>query len=81
MDYNLYYDASGREVRFLAFSHDEWKQKGLDQNSLIADPLFVDPDNGDFTLRPESPAWQLGFQPIDLSGAGPRGNAQPSQGK
>ncbi len=81
MDYNLYYDASGREVRFLAFSHDEWKQKGLDQNSLIADPLFVDPDNGDFSLRPETPARQLGFQPIDLSDVGPRGDAPSVQGK
>jgi hypothetical protein len=38
----------------------------------VADPMFVDPDNGDFTLRPESPALALGFQPIDVSQAGPR---------
>jgi hypothetical protein len=39
---------------------------------VIADPLFVDPLNYDFRLRPESPAFKLGFQPIDTSAVGPR---------
>jgi hypothetical protein len=50
----------------------DWKEKGLDKDSLIADPLFVDPDKGDFTLKPDSPALKLGFQPIDVSKVGPR---------
>jgi hypothetical protein len=37
---------------------------------VIADPLFVAPDKGDFRLKPGSPASQIGFQPIDISGAG-----------
>ncbi|MGD1000594.1 MAG: right-handed parallel beta-helix repeat-containing protein [Candidatus Brocadiia bacterium] len=41
-------------------------------HSLIADPLFVAPANGDFSLRPESPAFGLGFKPIDVSQVGPR---------
>jgi len=49
-----------------------WKEKGLDKESVIADPLFVDPDKGDFTLKPDSPALKLGFQPIDVSKVGPR---------
>jgi hypothetical protein len=49
-----------------------WKAKGLDKESLVADPLFVDPDKGDFTLKADSPAFKLGFQPIDVSKAGPR---------
>ena len=32
-----------------------------DDGSIIADPLFTDPDNGDYTLLPESPAYALGF--------------------
>ena len=51
---------------------DAWKEKGLDKDSVIADPLFVDPDKGDFTLKPDSPALKLGFQPIDVSKVGPR---------
>jgi hypothetical protein len=38
----------------------------------VADPLFRDPANGDYTLKPGSPALALGFQPFDLSGVGPR---------
>ena len=33
---------------------------------------FVDPANGDFRLRPDSPALKLGFVPIDLSKIGLR---------
>jgi hypothetical protein len=72
-DYNLYFDARGGPVTFLKYSFEEWKAKGLDGHSLLADPLFVDPDHGDFTLQPGSPAFQLGFRPIDVSGVGPRG--------
>lgn len=71
-DLNLYYDARGGPVRFLKYSFEEWKAKGLDRSSIIGDPLFVDPDNGDFTLKPESPAFKLGFRPIDVSEVGPR---------
>jgi len=49
-----------------------WKEQGLDKDSVIADPLFVDPEKGDFTLKPDSPALKLGFQPIDVSKVGPR---------
>jgi len=49
-----------------------WQALGLDTHSVIADPLFVDPENGDFTLKPESPALKLGFRPIDVSIVGPR---------
>ncbi|MHB8974553.1 MAG: right-handed parallel beta-helix repeat-containing protein [Pirellulaceae bacterium] len=72
MDNNLYFDATGSPVKFCAFTFDEWKAKGLDQHSLVADPLFVDPQHGDFTVKPESPAFQLGWRAIDLSAVGPR---------
>ena len=42
----------------------------LEPNFLEGDPLFVDADKQDFRLRPESPAWQLGFQPIPLEKIG-----------
>ena len=71
-DYNLYWDVRGGAFRFLTFSFGEWQEKGLDQHSVIADPLFVDPEREDFALRPESPAFRLGFRPIDLSPVGPR---------
>ena len=45
---------------------------GVDAHSLAVDPLFVDPANGDFRLRPNSPALKLGFVPFDLSKVGLR---------
>ncbi len=48
----------------------DWQAKGFDQDSLLADPLLVDPDHDNFQLKPDSPALKLGFQPIDVSQAG-----------
>ena len=75
MDYNLYWDTTGKPPQFLTFSLEEWRKKGLDANSLVADPGLVDPASKSFTLRPNSPAWKLGFKPIDLRRVGPRTGA------
>jgi hypothetical protein len=32
--------------------------------------LFVDPDNDDYGLKPESPAFKLGFKPIPVDKIG-----------
>jgi len=69
---NLYWNASGAPVTFSGKTFAEWQAAGQDKNSLIADPLFVDPEHGDFRLRPDSPAARIGFQPWDLSLVGPR---------
>ena len=49
---------------------EQWQRRGLDAHSVVADPLFVDAKNGDFTLKPNSPAFKVGFKPLDLSRAG-----------
>ena len=72
MDHNLYFDASGRPVTFAGASFEDWKKRGHDQHSIIADPKFVDAKKHDFTLQPSSPAFGLGFKQIDLSRVGPR---------
>ena len=69
---NLYWNASGAPLTFYGKSLAEWQAAGQDKDSLIADPLFVDPAHGDFRLRPESPAARIGFKAWDLSGVGPR---------
>jgi hypothetical protein len=44
----------------------------MDRQSLYADPRFKNPAKRDFTLLPDSPAFELGFEPIDTSDVGPR---------
>jgi len=71
LDYNLYWNASGAPVTFLGKSLDQWrKERGQDEHSLVADPLFVDPAHDDFHLKPDSPALRLGFKPFDYTQAG-----------
>jgi len=72
---NLYWHSSGKQDIFpgkktLA----QWQaDTGQDAGSLVADPLFVNPAQEDFRLRPESPAGKIGFKPFDAVGAtGPR---------
>jgi len=52
-------------------SWNEWRQTGQDAHSLLADPLFVDPANHDYRLKPESPALKLGFKQIPFEKIGP----------
>ena len=47
-----------------------WQALGMDRNSVLADPLFVDPAHDDYRLRPNSPALKLGFQPIPITRIG-----------
>ncbi len=46
------------------------QRAGVDTNSQAVDPLFVDPENGDFQFKPGSPASKLGIAPLDLSKVG-----------
>lgn len=78
-DRNLYWNAAGASVRFGNKSFAEWQAMGQDRNSLVADPLFVDPEKGDFNLRENSPATKIGFEPWDFSKVGPRPGSSPSK--
>ncbi len=69
---NVYWNASGRPVRFPGdLTLERWQaERGQDQGSLAADPKFVDPRKHDFRLRDDSPARDLGIQSLDASKAG-----------
>ena len=69
---NLYYDTRGADIRFADKSLSEWKESGQDRGSIIADPLFINAENFDFRLQPESPALKMGFHEIDITTVGPR---------
>ncbi len=70
MDNNIYWRSDGKAFDFAKMTFEQWQAKGQDRNSLIADPMFVDPENGNFALKPGSPAGKTGFKPIDVSKAG-----------
>ena len=64
-DWNLYWPMTGIfSLDSLTFPR--WQSFGYDLHSRIADPLFVDPESGNFDLKPGSPAFELGFKPIDV---------------
>jgi hypothetical protein len=76
MDFNLYYDtrqsSTPPSMTFAGGTLDQWHARGHDVHSLIADPLFVAPEQYDFRLQDGSPALGLGFRRIDLSRFGVR---------
>lgn len=67
-DYNIYHCAGDPDLSRAVL--DKARRDGVDQHSLAADPLFVDPANGDFRLQPDSPARKLGFVEIDVTKIG-----------
>lgn len=70
-DHNLFWQTNEERLVFPGdLTLEEWRARGLDVNSVVADPLFMAPEARDFRLRPESPALALGFQPINLSTVG-----------
>ncbi|MHB8969382.1 MAG: right-handed parallel beta-helix repeat-containing protein [Pirellulaceae bacterium] len=74
---NLYWQTQDPDnLRFYRRDFAAWQELGLDRESLIADPLFVDPAHRDFQLRTESPAIGLGFQPLNIQEVGLYGDPQ-----
>ncbi|NLY00191.1 MAG: right-handed parallel beta-helix repeat-containing protein [Rhodopirellula sp.] len=78
MDRNLYWDTShpDGDIQFAGATLAEWQARGHDRHSLIADPKFVDADHFDFRLQADSPAFQLGFVPIDVGQIGLYGDPE-----
>ncbi len=74
MNHNLYWRAGGEPIDFAGKSWQQWRDAGHDQDSIIADPMFVDAENRDFRLRPGSPASEIGFVPFDVTLAGVQGD-------
>jgi hypothetical protein len=74
MSRNVYW-RQGEPFDFAGQSFDEWRKRGHDAGSVIADPGFRNPEKGDFRLKDGSPALALGIHSVDLRAAGPRKGA------
>jgi hypothetical protein len=74
IDYNCFYSDVGqfaarvemREGECRKYSLEEWQALGFDRHSVFADPLFVDPENNDYRVKPDSPALKLGFENFEM---------------
>lgn len=58
--------------RFKEENRDAMIASGFYKKAVFADPLFADPLNYDFSLAENSPAFDIGFKPIEISDVGPR---------
>jgi parallel beta-helix repeat protein len=58
---NIYWKINEGEINIANLSWQQWQEQGEDRNSIIANPLFVAPQRGDFRLQSDSPAIKLGF--------------------
>lgn len=89
-DHNLLYDRAQKSFTIGNQGKDEngdlifhekllwndWLSHGNDTHSVTADPLFADPDRGDFSVGHDSPIHQLGIKLSEITEVGPRSREQ-----
>ncbi len=79
MDHNVYFNYTGDKPIFgvdrsidraRRLTWEQWQAKGMDTHSVFADPMFIDPAKGDYRVKADSPALELGFKnfPMDRFG-------------
>ena len=70
---NLLWDGRGGDLDLgRGDTLSDWNAIGQHVGTVVANPLFLDPEAGDFSVRDDSPAASVGFKPFDTRQAGPR---------
>jgi parallel beta-helix repeat protein len=64
-----YWEPHFSETEKIPFA--QWQDYGYDQDSIVAEPGFVDAKNFDFRLKDDSLAIKSGFLPLPLNKVGP----------
>jgi len=57
IDYNLLPDSSSLKAA---------QNRGTDRHSVIGNPMFLNPDSGDYKVKDNSPALHIGFKNFDM---------------
>lgn len=79
-DNNLYWNPIKEDVLFYNMGFEEWKKKtGKDINSIIEDPLLVDPDINNYNFKSTRVIEKINFKPFDYSKAGVYGDKEWKQ--
>lgn len=75
MDKNCYWNVADKNPKFLDKTFADWKNDTKkDKHSIIADPMFRDPLNEDFTFKSKKTINKIGFKPFDYTKAGVYGD-------
>ena len=69
MGNNLYWYADGSRPDIVGITFEEWV-RCRDRSSIWADPLFVNPQGGDFRIADSQNVRKIGFRPFDYTQAG-----------
>ncbi|MCS6861879.1 MAG: right-handed parallel beta-helix repeat-containing protein [Abditibacteriales bacterium] len=75
-DNNVYHCTGKGETTCGRMTWEEWRDKGMDVHSVLADAKCVNPKKNDFRLKRTSPAFALGFVAFDVTQVGPRDGAR-----
>lgn len=73
---NILFDTKRKEIKIVKIGGKEFdfetaqKVFSIEDNSIIADPDFTDPDSFDFSVPDNSPAHKIGFKPINTKYVG-----------
>ena len=75
MDRNCFFSDVGefiarvvpRQADGKKYSLEEWQALGFDIHSVFADPMFIDPENNDYRVHPDSPALAVGFKNFPMN--------------
>ena len=73
---NLLFDSENEEICIVEIEAEKIDLNeaqiafGFEENSYVANPLFKDFENNDFTLLEASPAFKIGFKPINIKNVG-----------
>ncbi|MBN2651952.1 MAG: right-handed parallel beta-helix repeat-containing protein [Spirochaetales bacterium] len=76
MENNCYFFADGSKPDFTGKTFEQWKATGLDKNSIIADPGFIDLQNLNFSIKNRTLTERISFQEFDYTKAGVTGKMQ-----
>ncbi len=69
-DNNCYWDTRTKDIRFGKMSFADWQKSGKDIHSVVTDPEFENPDQGDFRIKNKTVLRKTGFKVFDYSLAG-----------